>query len=178
MSTAKSNLASNPTTKTSKVYEYTFTGTGVTVLYQKVNINRLLLDVRRALEPKRPLPDVIVVEKAGQMVREAQDQDPDYQDKLEAWNQDVNRIAEQLTIKSAIIEISDPDWKEAAAQLRSTMESFGIDSGEKDDKIFYISHIAAGSETELMQFYQDMSRHNQVTEDEVQRNIQTFRPSE
>lgn len=157
-------------------HEYTFPDTGETIRYRKVNLS-MRLDAQSSMEGSKPEPPVEVMRVAGQEQEFANKDDPQYVQALQKWTNGVDDLFAKMALKYAIIYIENENWQDDVKEYRASMKEVGAAVTEKDDLLLWLNRIASGSQEGLNDFTFELMRRSRPSADEVQRNIESFRPA-
>ena len=161
--------------------EHTFKDSGITIRIRKVGpTTQQRLAQQIIKDNPEPQPPVVETE-VGPEKNEA---DPEYIEKLAAWNTETrNQLTQRLLLISALeaeVEI-DAEAKQDIARKKRHLTVIGIPyednpdlTPEENDKVFYILHVAAATPEDLGEFSSAVMRRSVPTEEAVQAQITTF----
>lgn len=148
-------------------YPLTF-DTGITVMVRKTS-PMLIQEVQKAFPPPKP-PMNKVDYGNGFHALEANVNDPDYQQALKQYNEELEaRVRKLMIIRGVDVEIDH----EAVNELREQMREIGIEL-DKSDKLVYVSMIAMGTAEDYQDLINAITRRSQATEDAVADAVATF----
>ena len=107
--------------------------------------------------------------------------DPDYQARLQAWNQRYQLEVQDRIFTLAALEAEFDVDHAALARKRRSLAKVGVTLADDPDltedenaKIHYFKHCAAATQDDLTGFYQALTRRSQPTQEAVERHKATF----
>lgn len=143
--------------------------TGVTVYPRKVS--PYTLNAARQAVPRPAPPRVVVNLGDGKTAQETNEADPDYKAQLAQWNEDVNLRVTDVMLRLGIQVEIDTD---TLAERRAEFAALGL-AGDDHDHLFYIKHVAIGSEDDLNALAAAITGKSQPTPQAVAAHADTFR---
>jgi hypothetical protein len=158
----------------SELTPFTFRDTGITVMVKKIS-PMIMTDVNNAMPPPEPpMQEVDYGEPRGK-VMEKNLSDPAYAKILAAHNQKVFQAIQRVMILRGVV-VNGTGWKKEVAEYRAFMlETTGKPVEETNDLIVYIMRICVGTEEDLEDFVQAITRRSQPTDMEVEKAKESFR---
>lgn len=151
------------------MHEHVFESTGIKVLYRNVSA-LIAVDVRNMMSKLKPEAPKEMIEIAGVMREEANEDDPDYIEALDEWEEQVNLEINKAYVSRAKFRFDYPDWKEEVADYRAMV---GPELQETDEMIF-LSRVAASGD-ELSAFFAKLTNTARPTPEAVQAAKDSFR---
>jgi hypothetical protein len=169
---------------------YTF-DTGITVQVRKVGVMtqqavmQAIADEWAAQGDGEPRPPTHRVNYGTDDEPEWKDEpnsaDPDYQQRLQAWNQKYQlEIQDRIFTLAALEAEFDVDY-EALARTRRALARVGVVLKDDPDltedenaKVHYFKHCAAATQEDLTGFYTALTRRSQPTQEAVERHKAAF----
>lgn len=176
-------------TKVSGPAMHTFRDSGVTVKLHKLSpmtAQDIAAGVRRDLAESEPKPPIVEVDYGQGTIKEAHKGDPTYVRLHDAWEIEVNKLANERLFKLAALAAVDvsltaDDHKQIERTKRLMRVAGKIDWQDDPDldeaenlQYFYVRHIACGSEEDIVEFYQAVAKRSQPTEAAVERHKESF----
>lgn len=157
----------------SKLYPYTVQDTGVTFSIRKVS-PMLVNEINKAY-PK-PVPPMNEVDYGdGKKVKEPNESDPDYQKQLrEHRTLTFQKMQELMVERGVIIELTS-EQKAEVKQLRDQFKTIMNKELTGSDKSVFIFNIAIGTDSDLNELIQAITRRSQPTEEAIGEHLDTFR---
>lgn len=157
-----------------KLIDFTFRDTGITVKIRKIS-PMLVTDIQESIpEPQPPLNEVDYGEPRGKVL-EPNLQDPGY--KL-AMQEHQHRIfltwRRAMILRSVLVE--GEDWRQEVKEYREFIqEQTGHPLDEPNDLVVYVLRICVGSEEDLGELIQAITRRSQPTPEEIEKAKDSFR---
>ena len=151
------------------MHEHKFASTGITVFYRNVSA-LIAVDVRAAMAKLKPKPPVEMIELAGTMREQENEDDPDYIEAVDDWEVQVNLEINKAYVKRAKFKFDYPEWQEEVADYRATI---GPELQETDEMIF-LSRVAASGD-ELSAFFAKLTNTAGPSPEGVQAVKDSFR---
>lgn len=155
--------------------DFTFRDTGITVKIRKIS-PMLAADIAAAIpEPLPPENEVDYGPPKGK-VKEPNLTDPDYQRKLLEHSRRVFIAWRRVMVMRAVDKDSLPDgWDEEVKQYRDFIrEQTGKEIDEPEDLVVYILRICVGSEEDLGEFINAVTRRSQPTAEVIEQAKASF----
>lgn len=154
--------------------EFTFPDTGISVKVRKIS-PFLAADLAEAFPaPKPPEQEVDYGGEKGR-VMEPNLSDPNYQYALRAYQQEITMKLQRVMIQRAIKPV-DEDWEEDVAEYRAYIqESTGKPLSEESDLLVYVLRVCVGSQEDLQDLINVITRRSQPTPEGVQAAKNSFR---
>lgn len=157
-----------------KTIDFTFRDTGITVKIRKIS-PMLVTDITESIpEPKPPLNEVDYGEPRGKVL-EPNLQDPSYKMALQEHQHKIFLAWRRAMILRSVI-IEGEDWKQDVQDYREFIkEQTGFPLDEPNDLVVYVLRICVGSEEDLGEMIQAITRRSQPTPEEIERAKSSFR---
>lgn len=168
---------------------HTFRDSGVTVRLRKLSPltgQEIGAQVQRELAATKPEPPLVEVDYGQGKIKQPHTGDPVYQQLLKAWQDEVNRIAQDRLFDLVCLAAVEITIGEAErAQIERTKRLLKITARvewqdnpdltpEENDQLFYMTHIACGSKEDLTELYQAVVARSQPTEAAIERHKDSF----
>lgn len=168
---------------------HTFKDSGVTVRLRKLSPltgQEIANAVAKELADSKPQPPTVEVDYGQGKRIILHDGDPTYQELLDKWQANVNRIANDRLFDLAAIDAVELTIGEAEREqinrkkryLRLIAKVEWEDRPElepdENDRLFYMTHIACGSAEDLKDFYRAVMERSQPTEAAIERHKESF----
>lgn len=168
---------------------HTFKDSGITVRLHKlspITNQQILAQCQRELADRKPQPPLVEVDYGQGKVIEPHTGHPLYQEKLAAWNTEVNKLANDRLFKLAALDaievtIGDAELAQIARKKRMLKVAAGIVweddpelTPEENAQLFYVTHICCASPDDLREFYEAVALRSQPTEAAVEQHKATF----
>ena len=153
---------------------FTFRDTGITVMVKKIS-PMIMTDVNNAMPPpEAPVQEVDYGEPRGK-VKEKNLSDPEYLKILAEHNQKVFKAIQRVMILRGVV-VNGTNWKKEVQEYREFMlETTGKPIDEPNDLIVYIMRLCVGTEQDLEDFVEAVTRRAQPTDMEVEKAKESFR---
>jgi hypothetical protein len=160
-------------TKNPALTPFTFKDTGRTVLTRRVS-PYMVFELQRAFPP--PAPPMQEVDYGDGKTRlEPNSANPDYIESVKKYNLDFQEKMQRLIIKRGIhVNLSDDDREEVAELRKFWMDEFEKEL-DPDDRMVFILHICIGSDTDLEEILNAITRRSQPTEPAIKEALDGFR---
>lgn len=154
--------------------DFTFQDTGITVKIKKVS-PMLAADVSASMpEPLPPEQEVDYGEPRGK-VMEPNYSDPKYTAEIAEHNKKVFQALQRAMIKRAVIVEGD-DWKKEAQEYREFIQSTtGKPLEEPDDLLVYVLRVCIGSQEDMTDLLNAITKRSQPTQEAVEQAKRSFR---
>lgn len=159
--------------KQGELMPYVVKDTGITLMIKKVS-PFLAAEIRRAFpEPRPPAQEVDYGD--GRKVMEENPAHPDHLQALRKYNEEFELKMRKLIIQRGVaVEVTD-EIKREVSELREYMKTEqGIDL-PADDKMVYVCNIAIGTEEDVADLINAITKRSHPTEAEVALQAQSFR---
>ena len=168
---------------------HTFKDSGITVRLHKlspITNQQILAQCRRDLADTKPAPPMTEIDYGAGKVLEPHTGHPLYQEKLAAWNADVNRLANDRLFKLAALDaievtIGETERAQIARRKRFLKVAAHVAweddpdlTPEENDQLFYVSHICCATPEDLQDFYAAVALRSQPTEAAVEAHKASF----
>lgn len=162
---------------------HTFADSGVTVNLHKLSpmtSQRIIEAARRELSREEPEPPMFEQDYGNGKVMEPNRGHPIYVDRLQRWEQKVNKLANERLFKLACLDAIEvtigSEEQEAIARKKRHLTVVGVDwqpdpnmTDEENDRWFYIEQIACASPEDVQEFYQAIAMRSQPNREAVDR---------
>ena len=157
-----------------KLIDFTFRDTGITVKIRKIS-PMLATDIGDSIPlPQAPLNEVDYGEPRGK-VMEPNLQDPAYQRALLDRQTKIFKTWRRVMILRAV-QVEGDAWKEEVSEYRQFMqEATGFPLDEPNDLVVYVLRICVGSEEDLGELIEAITRRSQPTREEIEKAKDSFR---
>lgn len=157
-----------------KLIDFTFRDTGITVKIRKIS-PMLVTDISESIPmPKPPLNEVDYGEPRGK-VQEPNLQDPAYQKALEDRQVQIFKTWRRVMILRGV-QVEGEAWKEEVKEYRAFMqEQTGYPLEETNDLVVYVLRLCVGSEEDLGELIEAITRRSQPTREEIEKAKDSFR---
>ena len=169
---------------------HTFKDSGVTVRLHKlspITSQNILAQCQRDLADTKPQPPMFDQDYGtGKKIQEPHTGHPLYQEKLAAWNAEVNRLANDRLFKLAALDaieltLGDAERAQIGRKKRLLKIAAHVEweddpalTPEENDQLFYVSHICCATPEDLQDFYAAVALRSQPTEAAVEQHKATF----
>lgn len=168
---------------------HTFRDSGIVVKLRKLSpmtSQDIMAGARRDLASTEPQPPVVEVDYGQGKIKETNKGDPTYVRLHDAWESEVNKLANDRLFKLAALDavevsLTADDLKRIERTKRMMKIAARIDWQDDPElteaenlQYFYIRHIACGSPEDLQEFYQAVATRSQPTEAAIERHKETF----
>lgn len=160
---------------------HTFQDTGITIKIRKIGPTT---QQRLAQQIMKELPEPPIPMAETELGPEPNAADPAYITAMEQWHHDTNvLLSERLLLIAALeaeVEIDEAARADIARKKRHLRlagmpyEDNPDMTPEENEKVFYITNIAAGTPEDLREFSAAVMRRSVPTEEAVQAQIATF----
>lgn len=165
-----------------KTYDFTFESTGFDVKIQKVP-STLVQDIRLMhLEQKPDPPLGPPIEIEGPMFGEREEIDDPrhpafikYQQDLTDWVRMVNADLMSAQIELGVVEILVDGWEEQAKERRKWLQKRGVKNLPEDEKVLWITRVAAGTDQDLEELAAAILRRSVPTREAIDNTVDSFR---
>lgn len=154
--------------------DYTFKDTGIQVKIRKIS-PLMASDVARAIpEPIPPENEVDYGEGKGR-VRERNYSDPNYLAAMADYRRHVSEVIQRVMILRSVY-VTGEDWKAEVAEYRDFMkQQTGSELEEKEDLVIYVLRICVGTQEDLEELIESITKRSQPTEELVEAAKRSFR---
>lgn len=154
--------------------DFTFKDTGITVKIQKVS-PMLAMDIDAAIpRPEPPLNEVDYGEGRGK-VQEPNLQDPAYLKALDERTSQVGLAVIKATILRGVVVEAD-GWQAKVSDYRQFIqETTGKPLQEQSDLYVYITRLCVGTDEDLTDLVNAITKRSQPTQEEIERSKASFR---
>lgn len=155
-----------------KPEQHMFKDTGITVGIRRVSPLLMLKLRERYPAPKPPMQEVDYGD--GKKRLEPNPAHPDYIASMAAYDEDMERRARDLLIRrGVVVEWTDEQKAELEEVKAWWLASYGEElSG--DDVVNYVSYVAIGSDSDLVDLVDALVKRSQPTEEAVKENLDRF----
>jgi len=158
--------------KQNELIPFTFKDTGKTVLIRKVS-PMLVFQLSQDFPPPAP-PMVEVTYGEAEKVMEPNPADPAFAEALRDYHRDFNLKTQRMMIKRGVSLVFDDDMKAEVAEMREFYRNeFGKEIGV-DDHMIYVTMICVGTDSDLEELLNAITRRSQPTEAAVDAAKDTF----
>lgn len=160
--------------KAGELTAFTFRDSGITVKIRKVS-PMIATDVARAFPDPNPPAQLVDYGEPKGKVLEANYSDPDYLKAKKANQEKMLEAIQRVYVLRGVVVEGD-DWKEEVKEYREFMkEQTGVPVDEPSDLVVYVLRICVGSDGDLEDLLNAITRRSQPTPKEVDLAKGSFR---
>lgn len=154
--------------------DFTFKDSGISVRIRKIS-PMLAADVNASMpEPLPPEQEVDYGEPKGKVL-ERNYSDPRYQELLDAHKQKVFQALQRVMILRSVV-VEGEEWHKDAQEYRQFIKAqTGAELDEPEDLVVYVLRVAVGSEEDLIDLIQAITRRSMPTPEVIQAAKESFR---
>lgn len=154
--------------------EHVFKDTGIKVKIRKAS-PMLGADVRASIPvPKPPMNEVDYGEPRGKVLEENK-ADPAYQQALLDYEYKVYRVWRRALLLHSVI-VEGEEWRQEVQKYRDFIqEQTGAPLDEPEDLVVYVLRICVGSEEDLQELIDAITRRSQPTQEAIDQAKESFR---
>lgn len=155
--------------------DHTFRDTGITVKIRKIS-PMLAADIRNSIPAPIPPENEVDYGPPKGKVKEQNVTDPNYLTQVTEWNLKVYMLWRRVMVLRAVDQDSLPaGWNDEVKGYRDFIKAqTGKDLDEPEDLVIYILRICVGSEEDLNDFINAVTRRSQPTAEVIEQAKASF----
>jgi hypothetical protein len=151
----------------SELIPYTFKDTGISIKIKKVS-PLLIVEMHKYFPPPKPPMQEVVYgdpgEPGAKTVEEPNESHPDYLAAIDQYNIDLESKMRELMIKRGVVINLSDEQKQEVQELREDWEEMYGNQLSGNDKYVFISYIAIGTDKDMEEVIEAITRRSQPTE--------------
>lgn len=157
---------------TTKLYPHLIRDTEITINIRKVS-PFLLNEVSEQFPA--PLAPIVTVTIGDEKREERNEADPTYQEALKAHRRLLLQKTQELIVERGVVLTLTPEQKAEVKELRSQFLAMTGNELQGSDKAIYLMKIAIGTEEDLQELVEAITRRSHPTEQEMAKASDSFR---